>query len=30
MSVLAEICEAPGLDSYLAGLEERLERAVGT
>src|SRR3989442_13726443 len=29
MSALAEICEAPGLDSYLVDLEDRLEQAVG-
>jgi geranylgeranyl pyrophosphate synthase len=30
VSALAEICEAPGLDAYLAELEGRLERAVGS
>ncbi len=30
MSALAEIREAPGLDAYLAELEDRLELAVGT
>ena len=29
MSALAEIRDAPGLDAYLADLEERLEQAVG-
>ena len=29
MSALAEIREAPGLDDYLADLEERLGQAVG-
>ena len=29
MSALAEVREAPGLDAYLAELEERLEQAVG-
>ena len=28
MSALAEIREAPGLDAYLADLEDRLEHAV--
>ncbi len=30
MSALAEIREAPGLDAYLAELEDRLEHAVGS
>jgi geranylgeranyl pyrophosphate synthase len=30
MTALAELREAPGLDAYLAELEERLEAAVGT
>ena len=30
MSALAEIREAPGLDAYLAELEDRLDQAVGT
>ncbi|TML02324.1 MAG: polyprenyl synthetase family protein [Actinobacteria bacterium] len=30
MTALAELCEAPGLEAYLADLEDRLDHAVGT
>ena len=30
MTALAELREAPGLDAYLAELEDRLDHAVGT